>query len=262
MNAIPSRTALLAACISAVTLLPPQTAAAQESEIRILCSNGFRAAMLKLQPGFEHSMGRKMNIQFGPSASFKRSIESGEPFDLAILTPQIIADLIKDGKLAAGTAVDLASSGIGVAVRAGVAKPDVSTGQAIKQTLLKAKAVGYVKEGASSPAIADLLSRLAIGDEVQRKTVFQPGAERNMASVAEGQTDVAFGLISEILPAPGVQLAGPLPPEFQKRIGLTAGIASATKNRKAVNEIIKSLTSPAAAATIKTVGLDPIVKEK
>lgn len=256
MNAIPRRAMLLAACVSACALLPAQTAA-QDTDIHILCSNGFRAAMLKLQPGFEHSMGRKMNIQFGASASFKHTIESGEPFDLAILTPQIVADLIKEGKIAAGTAVDLASSGIGVAVRAGLPKPDVSTGQAIKQTLLKAKAIGYVKEGASSPAITDLLSRLAIGDEVQRKTVFQPGAERNMASVAEGQTDVAFGLISEILPSPGVQLAGPLPPEFQKRIGLTAGIASATKNRKAVDEIVKSLTSPAAAATIKAVGLDP-----
>jgi molybdate transport system substrate-binding protein len=256
MNAISRRAVVLAASISACALLPAQ-AAAQDTDIHILCSNGFRAAMLKLQPGFEHSMERKMNIQFGASASFKHTIESGEPFDLAILTPQIVADLIKEGKIAAGTAVDLASSGIGVAVRAGLPKPDVSTGQAIKQTLLKAKAVGYVKEGASSPAITDLLSRLAIGDEVQRKTVFQPGAERNMASVAEGQTDVAFGLISEILPSPGVQLAGPLPPEFQKRIGLTAGIASSTKNRKAVNEIVKSLTSPTAAATIKAVGLDP-----
>lgn len=257
MNAIPRGAVLLAACISVCTLLPAQTA---DTDIHILCSNGFRGALVKLQPGLEHSMGRKMNIQFSASASFKHTIESGEPFDLAILTPQIVADLIKEGKIAAGTAVDLASSGIGVAVRAGVPKPDVSTAQAIKQTLLKAKSIGYVKEGASSPAITDLLSSLGISQEVERKAVFQSGAERNMASIAEGQTDVAFGLISEILPAPGVQLAGPFPPEFQKRIGLTAGIASATKNRKAVDEIIKSLTSPAAAATIKAVGLDPAVK--
>ena len=257
-----TRAALLAVSIPTLILLPATTVAAQDTEIRILCSNGFHAAMEKLRPEIERSTGRRTNIQFGASAAFKLSIEGGEPFDLAILTPQIIEDLIKEGKVAAGTAVDLASSGIGIAVRAGVPKPDVTSAQAIKQTLLKAKTIGYVKEGASSPAIANMLNSLGINEEVQRKTAFQPGAEKSMASIAEGQTDVAFALISEILPAPGVQLAGPMPPEFQKRIILSAGIASATKNREASNEIIKTLTSAAAVPTIKATGLDPIGKAK
>jgi molybdate transport system substrate-binding protein len=254
--------ALLGACLPAVFLATAETAAAQDTEIRILCSNGIRAAVEKLVPQYERSMGRSIKVQFGASATFKRSIEGGEAFDLAILTPPIIADLIKQGKIADGTAVDIASSGIGIAVRAGLPRPDVTTPESIKRTLMGSKSIGYVKEGASSPAIVNMLDRLGISEDIQRKTVFQPGAEQSMASVAAGQIDVAFGLVSEIVPAPGVQLAGPFPSEFQKRIVMSAGIASSTKNRQAVSEIIKSLTSASAAATIKATGLDPVAKVK
>ncbi len=256
------RAVLLAACLSAFILAPAETVYAQEIEIHILCSNGIRAAVEKLVPEYERGMGRSIKVQFGPSAGFKRSIEGGEPFDLAILTRPIIDDLIKQGKIARGTGVDLAGSGIGVAVRVGLPKPDVTTAEAIKQTLLRAKSIGYVQVGASSPAIVDMFNRLGISDDARRKTVFQLGAERSMASVAAGQIDVALGLISEIVPAPGVQLAGPVPPEFQKRIMMTAGIASSTKNREAASAIIKSLTSAAAATTIQATGLDPIAKEQ
>ncbi len=251
------RAALLAACIPALLLPPAQTLSAQDTEIRILCSNGLRAAMEKLLPEYERTMGRPMKVQYGASATFKRSIEAGEPFDLAILTPQLIEDLIKKGKIAAGTAVDIASTGIGVAVRAGSPKPEVTTPEAMKQTLLKAKSIGYVKEGASAAAIVNMLNRLGINDEVKNKIVFQQGAERSMASVAGGQTDVAFALISEILSVPGVQLAGPFPPEFQRPIVMSAGIASSTQNRAIVDKIVKSLTSAEASTTIKATGLDP-----
>lgn len=255
------RAALLAACIPALLLPTAQSVAAQgtetDTEITILCSNGLRAAMEKLLPEYERTMGRRMKVQFGASATFKRSIEAGEPFDLAILTPQLIEDLIKQGKIAAGTAVNIASTGIGVAVRAGSPKPDVATPEAMKQTLLKAKSIGYVKEGASAAAIVSMLDRLGIGNEVQHKIVFQPGAGPSMASVAGGQTDLAFALISEILSVPGVQLAGPFPPEFQKPIIMSAGIASSTRNRAVVDKIVKSLTGAEASTTIKATGLDP-----
>jgi molybdate transport system substrate-binding protein len=254
------RTALLAACIPAFTLFAAQVASAQDTAIHILCSNGFRAAMEKLQPQAEQAAGRPVKLEFGPSANFKRSIESGAPFDLAIVTPQIVEDLIKEGKVAAGTKVDLASTGIGIAVRAGRPKPDVSDAQAVKQMLLGAKSIGYVKVGAGTPAIVDMLNRLGVAAEVQSKTVFQSGAEESMANVAGGKVDVAFALVSEILPVPGVQLAGPVPSEFQRQITMAAGISASTKNRKALDEIVKSLTSAAAATSIKAAGLDPIAK--
>lgn len=256
-----AKTALQAACVAAFTMLGAQVADAQDTEIRILCSNGFRAAMEKLVPQAEHAAGRPVKVEFGASANFKRSIESGESFDLAIVTPQIVEDLIKAGKIVAGTKVDLASTGIGIAVRAGHPKPDVSSAEAVKQVLLGAKSIGYVKVGAGTPAIVDMLNRLGVAAAVQGKTIFQSGAEESMANVAGGKVDVAFALISEILPVPGVQLAGPVPSEFQKQITMSAGIAASTKNRKALDEIVKSLTSAAAATSIKAAGLDPIAKQ-
>jgi molybdate transport system substrate-binding protein len=247
-----------AALLAVVTLLPAQTMLAQDAEIRVFCSNGFRSAMEKLSPEAERISGRRMKIEFGPSANFRKSIEAGEPFDLTILTPQIIEDLIKEGKIAAGTKVDLASSGIGVAVRAGRAKPDISSAVAIKKMLLNAKSIGYVKVGAGTPAVLDMFNGLGISKDVESKTVLQEGAGPSMKSIASGQVDVAFGLISEIIPAPGVQLAGPIPPEFQRRIIMSSGIAASTKNREAASAIVKSLTSAAAATAIQSTGLEAI----
>ncbi len=244
--------------VALLVLLLPLAAPAQDTGIRVLCSNGFRAAMEKLLPQVKSAIGGPVNVQFGASANFKSSIEGGEAFDLIIVTPQVIGDLAKEGKIAAGTQTDLASSGVGIAVRAGRPKPDASTADAIKRMLLDAKSIGYVKVGAGTPAILDLLNRLGISADVERKTVFQSGAEQSMKNLADGRIEVAIALISEILPAPGVQLAGPFPPEFQRRIIMSAGIASSTKNRAACEKIIKSLTSARAAVTIKTAGLDPI----
>jgi len=247
-----------AALISAFAVL---TASAQNTEIHVLCSNGFRAAMNKLLPQSERAISGTAKIDFGASRNLKQSIEQGQPFDVVIVTPQVIEELIKDGKVASGTEVNLASSGIGVAVRAGRPKPDVSTVQDIKQTLLGAKSIGYVKVGAGTPAILDMFQKLGIAQALQDKTVYQAGAEQSMKNLAAGNVDIALALISEILPAPGVQLAGPLPAEFQKRIVLAAGIASSTKKRAAAEQFIKSLTGASAAKTIKASGMEPAPKE-
>jgi molybdate transport system substrate-binding protein len=251
--------ALARAALLAVLFFP--VAPAQDTEIHIICSNGFRAGLEKLLGDAERASGRTAKVLYGASANLKKSIESGEPFDLAILTPQIVDDLIQDGKIASGTKVDLATSGVGLAVRTGAPKPDVTTAAAMKQTLLNAKSIGYVGVGAGTPAILDMLDHLGVRDAVQSKVVLQEGAAESMKNLADGKLDVDFALISEILPAPGVQLAGPLPPEFQRKIVLSSGIASAATNREAASKFIKSLTSPAAAAAVKSVGLDPIAKK-
>ena len=253
MTSTLTRAALLA-------LLLFRIAPAQDTEIHIICSNGFRAAMEKLLHDGERASGRTAKVQYGASANLRKTIESGQPFDLAVLTPQIIEDLIKEGKIAAGTKVDLASSGVGLAVRAGTHKPDVATAASMKQTLLNAKSIGYVGVGAGTPAILDMLDHLGLRDAVQSKTVLQQGAAESMKNLADGKLDVDFALISEILPASGVELAGPLPPEFQRRIILSAGIASAATSREAAGKFVKALTNPAAAPTVKSVGLDPIAK--
>jgi molybdate transport system substrate-binding protein len=240
-----------------LALLLAQTAPAQDSDLHIICSNGFRASLEKLLPQAERASGHKAKVEFGASRNLKSTIEGGQPFDLTILTPQVIDDLTKEGKVAAGTKVDLASTGIGVAVRAGRPKPDVATAQAIKQTLLAAKSIGYVQVGAGTPAILEMLNRLGISEDLAKKTAFQTGAEESMKNLAAGQVDLALALVSEILPASGVQFAGPLPAEFQKRITMSAGISSAAKNREAAAKFIHSLTSPEAAPAIKASGMEP-----
>ncbi len=249
------RTTLLVLLLSGV-------APAQDAHVQVLCSNGFRAALEKLLPEAQRTIGHPIDVKFGTSASFKQAIEGGEQFDLVIVTPQIVGDLIKDGKIADGTKVDLASTGEGLGVPAGRTKPDISSAQAMKQTLLQVKSIGVVKVGAGTPAVVDMLNRLGITDQVQPKIVYQEGAEKSMANLASGKVDAAFGLISEVSSVPGVQFAGPLPAEFQRKIFMTAGIASAAKNRKAAEGIIQSFTSAAAAENIKKAGLEPVAKGK
>lgn len=178
------------------------------------------------------------------------------------MTPQIVGDLLKDGKVAAGTQVNLASTGEGLAVRAGLPKPDVSSAQAMKQTLLQFKSIGVVKVGAGTPAVVDMLNRLGIADQVQPKIVYQEGAEQSMANLASGKVEAAFGLISEVASVPGVQFAGPLPAEFQRKIFMTAGISIAAKNRKAAEGIIQSFTGAAAAEAIRAANLEPAARGK
>jgi molybdate transport system substrate-binding protein len=134
---------------------------------------------------YERTPGHRINIQFGASATLKTSIEHGEPFDVAILTLQIIDDLIKQGKIASETLNPLARTDIGIAVRAGTSRPDVKTAGAVKRLLLKAETVGYVKEGASTPAILNMLNRLSIAEQIRRKMIGKSSRARSMALETE-----------------------------------------------------------------------------
>jgi molybdate transport system substrate-binding protein len=218
--------------------------------------------MEKLLPKAEKAAGQKVNIQFGASRNLKESIDQGQAFDLLIVTPQVIDELIKEGKVAAGTKMDLAASNIGVAIRAGRPKPDVSTTQAIKQTLLAAKSIGYVKVGAGTPAFLDMFEKLGITEALRDKTVFQAGAGESMKNLAAGKIDIALALVSEVVHVPGVRLAGPVPREFQRPVVMTAAIASATKNRAASERFIHALIGPSAAAPIRDAGMEPAASSK
>jgi molybdate transport system substrate-binding protein len=248
--------------LPAFALLVTLTLPAQNAELHVVCSNGFHGAMEKLLPRAERAAGVKVNIEYGASRNLKQSLDQGQPFDLLVVIPQVIDELIKEGKVAAGTKTDLAQSNIGVAVRAGRPKPDVSTAQAIKQTLLAAKSIGYVKVGAGTPAFLDMFQKLGITDALRDKTVYQAGAGESMTNLAAGNIDIALALVSEVVHVPGVQLAGPVPAEFQRPVVMTAAIASATKNRQACERFIRALTGPSAAAPIRDAGMEPAASSK
>jgi len=235
---------------------------AGDAEIRIICSNGIKGAMDKLVPQYEHTSGRHIAIQYGASALLKHTIEGGEPFDLTILTPGTIDDLIKEGKVAAGTRTDIASANLGAGVRAGAPKTDISTPDAMKRRLLAAKSITFAKEGAATGAINSMFERLGIAADLKTKIVFQPVGGKAEESVAAGENELVFGPVSEIIPVHGVEVLGLFPAEFQSPLVMSAGLGAKTGNAEAAKELIKFLTSSAAVPAIKASGMEPVSKKK
>jgi molybdate transport system substrate-binding protein len=230
-------------------------AAANAAEVKVLSTIGVRTVVEELGPQFEQKTGHKLAITFGIANVLKRQIEAGESFDLAIMTAAVADELIKQGKLVAGTRTDIARGSIGVAVRAGAPKPDISTVEALKRALLNAKSITYAKEGGSGIYFAGLLDRLGIAEEMKPKTKYGTGAVAEL--VASGEADMAVQLINELIPVRGAELVGPLPAEVQNYIVLTAGVGTSAKESGIAMDLIKFLTAPAAVAVIKSKGLEP-----
>jgi len=242
-------TAVLAACLLVLASV------AQAAEIRVLASNGIKAAMEALEPQFERASGDTLTIEFSTAATLKQRIESGAAFDVAILTDEVVNDLIKSGKLAPATRAELAAVGIGVGFRKGTAKPDVRTVAAIKQALQNATSIAYTRDGASRPAIDKMIASLGVAQDLESKSHLV-AAGQAPASVAKGESELVLTLISEILPEEGVELAGPLPSEFQAYLGFAAASGTKTGNTPAAQALIKFLDGPAAMAVYKAKGME------
>jgi molybdate transport system substrate-binding protein len=231
--------------------------AAGAAEIKVISSVGVKAVLDELVPQFERASQHKVKVTFGTAVPLKRQIDAGESFDVVILTPALVEDLAKQGKVAAGTSANVSKSGIGVAVRAGSPKPDIGTAEAFKRSLLNAKSIAYSKEGQSGTAMARIIERLGIADEMKPRTVLETRSGQTAANVVEGKADLAFTLISEILPIAGAELAGPLPADLQSYVIFTAGVSPATKDAAAAKAFIDFLKGPAAAPVLKAKGMEP-----
>jgi molybdate transport system substrate-binding protein len=231
--------------------------AANAAEIKVISSVGLKAALEELKPQFERATEHKLAITFGTAVPLKRQIEGGETFDVVILTPALVEDLAKQGKVAPATKVDVAKAGIGVAIRAGAPKPDIGTAEAFKRALINAKAIAYSKEGQSGTAMARLIDRLGLAEEMKAKTVLETRSGQTAANVVEGKAELAFTLISEILPIAGAELAGPLPAELQSYVVFTAGIAPEAKDVTAAKTFIDFIKTPAAVPVLKAKGMEP-----
>src|ERR1041384_7871705 len=220
---------------------------AHAADLRVLASNGVKAAVEALKPQLEKASGSTLSIEFSTTATLRERIEKGEAFDVAILTDDAMAALAKAGKVAPAQTT-LARVGIGVGYRAGAPKPDVRTAAAIKQALLNAKAIAYTGNGASRPGIDAMIERLGIAKQMQAKSRLT-AAGAAPAAVAKGEADLVMTLVSEILPEPGVELAGPLPSEFQTYLVFSAAPSPKAAGNANVMSLIKFLTTPAAAST-------------
>ncbi len=210
-------------------------------------------------PEFEKSTGNKVVVDNDTAGGLQKRIESGEAFDVAIITPKAIDDLITAGKIVPGTRVNVANVGVGVVVKEGAPKPDISTVEAFKIALMKAKSVAYIDpaSGGSSGIYVDkLLEKLGIADNVRPKAKLKKGG--HVADlVVSGEAEIGIHQISEIVPVKGAQLVGPLPKEIQNVTTYSAGLAATAKDNAAAKALIKVFVSPVAAMVLKSKGMEP-----
>jgi molybdate transport system substrate-binding protein len=225
-------------------------------ELKIFGSRVTRMMVEDVGPQFEKATGHHLTVLTDVTAVMKRRIESGEPFDLAVLVDFQTDEMIRKGKLVADTRADIMKAGIGVAVRRGAPLPDISTVEAFKQTLLAAKSITYLKEGGSTIYLDRLFARMGIAEALAPKTV-KPDTESVSEAVAAGDVELGLIVIPNILSVPGAQLVGPIPEEIQSYIVFTAAVAANTPNQQAARDLIAFLKSPAAIAAIKAKGMSP-----
>jgi len=251
---------LAAAAGMALAILSAQGIAAQAAEIKIMTTSTMIQPLGELGPQFERATGHKLVIKGAVTGEMKRLIEGGEAFDLAIVASALFDDLIKQGKIAADSRTPLTRDGMGVAVRSGAPKPDVSTVEAFKRALLDAKSVTYAPEGATGIRLLKFMEQHGITEQMKAKTKTQTAAVNIAKAVAAGEAELGFAVSSILLSVPGVELAGLFPSELQVWIVSTAGLSASAKQPDAAKALIKFLTTPEAAAVFKARGLEPLSK--
>jgi len=262
MTLLTARFRNLCAGITALLLL---TSAADAAEVRVMISGGLTAAFNTLVPEFERQTGNKVLVAYGPSMgtttnAIPMRLERGEPADVLIMVGYALGDLIKKGKVVEASSVDLVKSPIGIAVKSGAPKPDISTSDAVKRNLLAAKSVAYSDSASGVYISTEMFDKLGIAAEMKDKAKMIPATPVGEI-VANGEAELGFQQISELKPVKGIDIVGPLPVDLQKITIFSAGIATVSKEPEAGKALIKFLASPAARKTIIDSGLDPIAKD-
>jgi len=235
---------------------------AEAAELKVLSAIGMQSVMEDLGPKFERATGHKLAISFVTAGAAVKRAQGGEAADVVIATRQGIDGLVKNGKAAADNVTVLASAGISVAIRKGAPKPDISSPDALKRTLLAAKSISYVDPasgGASGIHFVKVLDRLGIANEMKSKTVFpnsKAPAEVGVL-VANGEAEIGVHIIVELISVAGIDLVGPLPGDLQNTIVFSAAIMSGAKDAAAAKALVDLLRTPESAKVIKAKGMEP-----
>lgn len=250
-----------AALVYAIAFLLASPAAAED--VRVMTSGGTAAAFVALAPEFERATGHKvvaLATSTGLGAdSISSRVRRGEPVDVIILSRAGIDELVGDGKVVAASRIDLARSRIGMAVRKGAAKPDISTVDALKRALLQAKSVAYSAQVSGIYLTTELFPRLGIADQMAKKGT-RVDVGRVGAVVARGEAEIGFQQVSELMEVEGVDLVGPLPADVQRVTVFTAAVAAGSRSAGVAKALIEFLTSPRGREVMKKRGLDPIAR--
>ena len=257
-NAVTRRSSLLLAALLVAGCAGVQRGA----EINVMTSGGFAAAYDELRPAYERLSGDTVKTAYGSSMggatdSIPSRMARGEPVDVVILARPALDALVAQGKVVPGSQVDLVNSLIGFSVKTGTPKPDVSTVDALKRTLLAAPSIAYSASASGTYYETELLKKLGIEDQVKPKSK-RILSERVGTVVARGDAALGLQQVSELLPIEGIDYIGPLPAEVQRVTVFSAGIATASRQPDAARQLIRYLNSPEAAPTISKTGLEPL----
>jgi molybdate transport system substrate-binding protein len=225
------------------------------AEVKVMLSAAFKEAYLELVPRFESATGHKVVSYWVPSVQMMSRLKGGEIVDLVILSRASLEELVKAGLIAPGGCHDLVKSGIGIAVKSGAPKPDISSGEAVKRAVLAAKGVAY-STGPSGIYLMGLFERMGIADRIKPR-VKQVQGEPAGGVVARGDADIAFQQVSELLPVPGIDLVGPLPPDIQEITTFTAGLHARAKQAAVARALVDFFKAPAACPVIRKKGMEP-----
>jgi molybdate transport system substrate-binding protein len=241
--------------------------AADAAEIRVLSSGSLKAALSQLLPDFQKSSGDTATIEYGPAGAIAGRIQQGDAADVVIVSRSQLQKLESTGKVVQGSLVDIAGISLGLAVRKGAPKPDISNVEAFKRTLLSARSIGYRDPTTGSTSgiyTASLLERLGIAQDLKPKLNLDRSEgdvpENVFLGVAKGEIEMQIGQITEIVISPGVDLAGPLPSEIQNTTLMAAGIITTSKAPAAAKALVSFISSPSAAAVLKASGFQPVDK--
>jgi molybdate transport system substrate-binding protein len=225
-------------------------------ELKVLTTRAISTVLEKLRDEVELRIGRKLTVTTDLAIRLVRRVETGERFDLLIAAPGQIDDLIAVGTIVRETRTDIARSGIGVAVREGAAKPDVSSLEAFTRAILNAHSIAYLKEGQSGLYIAGVLKRLGIAGQIEAKLTL-PDTDIVSQLVSRGDVELGIVVITQILTTDGVSLAGPLPPAVQTYVTFTGGVGVNAEAPESATELLQMLREPAAITVMRSQGLEP-----
>jgi molybdate transport system substrate-binding protein len=227
----------------------------ENAEIKVLSSIATREAYNELVPQFERDSGRKVATTWAGTTDIVKRMAAGETYDLVLISSKEMDELTRQGKIVAGSRVDLAKSNIGVAVRAGAPRPDISSGEAVKRALLAAKTVGYTS-GPSGVYMAGLIERMGIADRIKPRHRGVPSGGTIGTIVASGEAEIGFQQVSELVHIKGIDYVGPLPRDIECITVFCSGVHAGAQNPDGAKALVAFLTAPAAHAAYKAAGLE------
>jgi len=246
----PTATAL----ILGLALVLPSVAKA--AELKVLAGGSIAGPLNELKAQFERDSGHKLTIHFDSTPNLIKAVTSDAPFDLGVVPVDVFKDAAAKARFVPGPTIDIARVGYGVAVRAGAAKPDISSPDALKQTLIKAQSIATLPASAAGAYVLSVFERLGIGEAMKAKIKAQATPAAIPQAVANGEAELGV-FLTNVLIAPGVELAGSFPAELQQELLFTAAVAQTSKEADAAKALITFLRSPAATAVIKAKGMNP-----